>query len=100
MVTILNTSAVLISWDTLGSSDISFYRVTYTHGPTAKDHTSILVPGNATSAVIGGLLEGEKYQFMVSAVVTVNATEMAGEGVSYSIVLVTGMLKGVSMEVW
>ena len=91
MVTLFNTSAVLISWDTLGSSDISFYRVSYTPGPTTKDHTSILVPGNANSAVIGGLLEGVKYQFMVSAVVMVNATEMAGEGVSYSIVLATGI---------
>ena len=50
-----------------------------------SSQTTIRVPGNTSSAVIGGLLPGEDYLFKVSAVVVANGTEMAGNVESYSL---------------
>ena len=87
-VTNLNSSAVLISWDPLGF-DISFYTVSYSLGLTSAQ-TTIRVLGNTSVAVFGGLLPGEGYQFMVSAVVVANGIQVTGNETSYSFVFITG----------
>lgn len=94
----LNTSTVQISWEPVGSSDISFYRVSFSSSSSssslvARAQNSVVVTGNVSSTVLGGLLAGEHYLFTVSAVVIVNGTEMVGDGESSA--LMTGTTSSV-----
>ena len=86
VVTVLNATAVTVSWNALVIPDffIDHYTVFYSrvgsqHRRRQDRAKSVEFPSTATSGVITGLDSTAAYQFQVSATVTVDGMPLQGE---------------------
>lgn len=57
--------SVVVSWDASPSPEVTGYNVYY--GPVSGVYTNMLVAGNSTSLLVGGLVEGATYYFSATA---------------------------------
>ena len=83
-MTVLNDTAVVVSWNSIQSYPVDFYTVVYSPISQRRrrqdgGEMSVVFPPPATSGVIGGLDPATDYQFQVFATVTVDDVTLQGE---------------------
>ena len=85
-MTIINGTAVNVSWNAVIIPDFSVDSYTVVYSPVSQrrkrqdeGEMSAVFPGTATSGVIAGLDPATDYQFQVFATVTVDGVPLEGE---------------------